>query len=91
MTRVSLIFPVTAAIFVLAGCNPATPARDKAYFAGHPRERAQELAACQRDPGKLSGTPNCANASQADSDVEHERVFHGPPPKAPGVNNPGHL
>jgi hypothetical protein len=89
--RVPLTFLLTASVFVLAGCNPGTPARDRAYFAGHPGERAQALAACQRDPGKLSGTPNCANASQADAAAEHERVFHGPPPKAPGVNNPGHL
>lgn len=76
---------------VLAGCQPAAPVHDKAYFAGHAHERAQTLAACRNDPGELGGTPNCVNALQADADAEHERVFHGPPPQAPGVNNADHL
>jgi hypothetical protein len=89
--RPFLVILTLGAGFALAACQPAAPVHDKAYFAGHPTERAQALAACRNDPGQLGGSPNCVNAIQADGDAEHERVFHGPPPKAPGVNNPSHL
>lgn len=75
----------------LTACQPAAPVHDKAYFAAHPAERAEAVAACRNDTGRLGETPNCVNAIQADADAEHERVFHSQPPKAPGVNNPDHL
>lgn len=75
----------------LAACQPEAPVHDKAYFTAHPDERAEVLSDCRKDPGRLDGTPNCINAIQSDADAEHARVFHGPPPKAPGVNNPDHL
>ena len=89
--RAVLIVLSLAAGLALAGCQPAAIVHDKAYFAGHPAERAQSLAACRNDPGQLGGTPNCVNAIQADADAEHERVFHSAPPAAPGVNNASHL
>ena len=75
----------------VASCQRPVPIHDKAYYAAHPDERAQTLAACRNDPGRLNGTPNCANALGADADAEHQRVFHSPPPPAPGVANTGHL
>jgi hypothetical protein len=89
--RASLIILSLSAACVLAGCQPAAPVHDKAYFAGHAQERGQTLAACRNDPGGIGGTPNCVNALLADADAEHERVFHSPPPPAPGVNNSAHL
>ena len=75
----------------LSACSRPVPSHDKAYFAAHPQERGQFLAACRNDPGRLGETPNCVNALQADADAEHERVFHKPPPAPIGVNDPGHL
>jgi hypothetical protein len=89
--RALLVILSLSAGCVLSGCQPARPVHDKAYYAGHPQERAQALAACRNDPGELNATPNCVNAIQADADAEHERVFHGPPPPAPGVNSADHL
>lgn len=88
--RLALIVP-TAATLGLAACNGPATFHDKAYFAAHPKERVQTLVECRSDPGRLDETSNCVNAVQADADVEHERVFHGAPPPAPGVNNTGHL
>lgn len=75
----------------VAACQRSTPAHDKAYYAAHADERTQTLAACRNDPGRLNGTPNCVNALGADADAEQQRVFHSPPPPAPGVTNTGHL
>ena len=90
MRPVLIVLSLTAGL-ALAACQPAVIVHDKAYFAGHPTERAQTLAACRNDPGQLGGTPNCVNALQADADAEHERVFHGAAPPAAGVNNANHL
>lgn len=89
--RPLLIVLAAAAGLALAACQPAAPVHDKSYFTARPDERAQALAECRADPGRLSGTPNCVNAIQSDAEAEHKRVFHSPPPKAPGVNNPDHL
>jgi len=89
MRRILIL--VGLATLGLSACSRPVPAHDKAYFAAHPQERGQALAACRNDPGRLGETPNCVNALQADADAEHERVFHGAPPTAPGVRNPGHL
>jgi hypothetical protein len=89
--RAVLITLSLAAGLALAACQPAAIVHDKAYFASHPVERAQSLAACRNDAGRLGGTPNCVNAIQADADAEHQRVFHSTPPPAPGVNNASHL
>ena len=89
--RPLLIVLSAAAGLALAACQPTPPVHDKAYFTAHPDERAQALAECRADPGRLSGTSNCVNAIQSDAEAEHQRVFHSPPPKARGVNNPDHL
>ena len=89
--RAVLIVLSLAAGLALAACQPAAIVHDKTYFAGHPAERSQILAACRNDPGQLGGTPNCVNAIQADADAEHQRVFHSTPSPAPGVNNASHL
>ena len=89
--RLLVIILALAGGFALAACQPAAPVQDKAYFTAHPDERAQVLAKCRNDPGGLGATPNCVNAVHADADAEQQRVFHSPPPTAPGVNNPNHL
>lgn len=75
----------------LVSCERSLPSRDKAFFTAHPQERAQTLAACRNDSGRLGGTTNCTNALQSDADAEHERVFHSAPTRTPGVTNTGHM
>ncbi|WP_419255948.1 EexN family lipoprotein (plasmid) [Caulobacter sp. ErkDOM-YI] len=89
MCRILIL--VGLATLGLSACSRPVPSHDKAYFAAHPQERGRVLAACRNDPGRRGETPNCVNALQADADAEHERVFHGAPPTAPGVRNPDHL
>jgi hypothetical protein len=90
MRPLLIVLALTASV-VLAACQPPATIHDKTYYAAHPDARAQVLAECRNDPGRLEETPNCVNAIQADADAEHQRVFHSPPPKAPGVNSPDHL
>ncbi len=75
----------------LAGCGAPEATHDRAYFVGHPDERAQALVRCHNDPGRLSATPNCLNALAAESEAEHDRAFHGARPTTGGVSRPDHL
>ncbi len=79
-------------MLALASCGRApTPAHDKGYFTAHPAVRTQTLLDCRSDPGGLGAGANCVNATQSDADAEHERVFHGAPPRPLGVTNANHL
>lgn len=75
----------------IAGCDSPAATHDRTYYATHSDARAEVLAECRNDPGRLGGTPNCRNALAAQSDVEHERAFHGARPSHGGVTRPDHL
>ena len=81
---------VALAVAVLAGCSPAGPTHDKAWYAGNAADRASELTACQNDPGRLRNTPNCINAQAADADA-HAAHFYETPKADPRVHAPGRL
>lgn len=82
---------LAAATLGLASCDRPLSTHDKAFFTAHPQERAQTLAECRNDSGRLGETANCTNALQSDADAEHERVFHAAPPPASGVTHSGHM
>ncbi len=74
----------------LAGCNPAGPAHDKAYYLAHADERGAILERCHNDPGGLGKSANCVNALAAASEVESNRFWDLKKPRS-RVENPGHL
>ena len=37
------------------------------WYKAHPSERAAVLAKCRDNPGQLAATPNCVNATRAES------------------------
>lgn len=79
-----------AAAAVLAGCTPAEPDHDKAYWRAHDAERATKLAACQNDPGQLAARPNCVNARAAEADAVTSKFYDVRKP-ASRVDKPGSL
>jgi len=85
-------FPLTfvGPAMALGACSPAGPGHDKAYYAANAGERATEVAACQKDPGRLAATPDCVNAQGADADA-HARHFYDPTTPAARVTRPGSL
>lgn len=74
----------------LAACSGSAPGHDKTWYAGHAAERASEVAACQADPGRLSGTRDCVNAQAADADA-HAATFYDVRKPASRVAAPGAL
>lgn len=54
-------------IAVLAGCKEDKPQEPVEWFKEHQAERELRLAKCNSNPGELAATPNCVNASRADS------------------------
>lgn len=59
------------AAVALTGCgvdeNPKEVVQSVEWFKEHPAEREAQLAKCKSNPGELAATPNCVNASRADS------------------------
>ena len=74
----------------LAGCTPAGPARDKAYYLAHADERGEILERCRNDPGGVGKSANCVNALAAAGTVESNRFWDVKKPRS-RVENPGGL
>ena len=74
----------------LAGCNPAGPAHDKAYYLAHADERGAMLERCRNDPGGLGKSSNCVNALAAAGEVESNRFWDVKKPRS-RVENPSGL
>lgn len=54
----------------VAGCKvdgPADQVQTVDWYKAHPAERAAVLAKCKDNPGQLAATPNCVNATRAES------------------------
>ncbi len=74
MKKVTVLLVVAGALSMLAGCKEDKPAAVPAevvqtvdWYKAHNSERAEVLAKCKANPGELAATPNCVNASRADS------------------------
>jgi hypothetical protein len=54
----------------VVGCKddePVAPVQTVDWYKAHQAERAAVLAKCNDNPGQLAATPNCVNASRAES------------------------
>ena len=74
----------------LAGCTPAGPARDKAYYLAHADDREVMLQRCRNDPGGGGKSANCVNALAAAGEVESNRFWDVKKPRS-RVENPSGL
>jgi uncharacterized lipoprotein YbaY len=74
MKKLTVLMVMAGALSMLAGCNEDKPAAAPAevvqsvdWYKANKTERADVLAKCQSNPGELAATPNCVNASRAES------------------------
>jgi hypothetical protein len=74
MKKLTVLLVVAGTLSVLAGCKEDKPAEAPAdvvqtvdWYKANKAERADVLAKCKANPGELAATPNCVNASRADS------------------------
>lgn len=61
---------IVSAVFILVACDKEAtlakePTYDVQYYIEHVKERKEKLAECGNNPGELSSTANCINASAA--------------------------
>lgn len=71
------IAALMVAILWLTGCSEEAPTttgpldsvQDVEWFKAHDDKRQVVLEACANNPGELSGTPNCENAVEAESQL----------------------
>lgn len=72
MKKNAVMMLAAAAVLALAGCKDDKPqevVQTVEWFKEHKSEREAQLTKCNSNPGELAATPNCVNASRADSDV----------------------
>lgn len=70
MKKFAVTLMVAGALAVLAGCNeekPVDAVQTVEWYKANKAERADMLTKCKANPGELAATPNCVNASRADS------------------------
>lgn len=69
MKKITVLL-MAGTLTVLAGCKEEKPAevvQTVEWYKANKTERAEVLAKCKANPGELAATPNCVNASRADS------------------------
>jgi hypothetical protein len=69
-TAVMMLVAIAVAALPLTGCKEDKPqevVQTVEWFKKHKTEREAQLAKCKSNPGELAATPNCINASRADS------------------------
>jgi hypothetical protein len=70
MKKNILISAMFGTLSFLAGCNNekiSQPTQTVDWYKAHDAERKDVLAKCNNNPGDLAATPNCVNASSADT------------------------
>jgi len=74
MKKVTLILATAGLLVGLTGCNEDKKAEAEPevvqtvdWYKEHATERRAMLDKCKNNPGELAATPNCVNASRADS------------------------
>lgn len=58
------------AAIALVGCKDNDPVQTVDWYKAHATERATMLAKCKANPGELAASPNCINASRAETAVD---------------------
>jgi hypothetical protein len=66
----TMVLVLFGAFVALPGCKESAPVevvQTVEWYKANKIERANVLAKCQSNPSQLAATPNCVNASRADS------------------------
>lgn len=70
MKKFTILLVVAGTLSILAGCKKdevPEVVQTVDWYKAHKVERAEVLTKCKANPGELAATPNCVNASRADS------------------------
>ncbi|EJQ0681022.1 EexN family lipoprotein [Pseudomonas aeruginosa] len=80
-----MVLVMAGALSVLAGCkeDKTEVVQSVEWYKAHTAERKDMLAKCNENPGERMATPNCVNASRADSSTTWGARGGGIKPVAP--------
>lgn len=67
MKRFTVLLVIAGTLSMFAGCKEDEVVQTVKWYKTHKTERAKVLTNCETNPGELAATPNCVNASRADS------------------------
>jgi hypothetical protein len=70
MKKFTVLLVITGTLSILAGCNEEKPVevvQTVDWYKANKIERAEVLTKCKANAGELAATPNCVNASRANS------------------------
>lgn len=87
-TTLNVVILVSASIGSFGCSREEEPARTVTWYQQHADERKAMVTRCADDPGRLSQTPNCVNAQQAES-IEGIGSFKDLPPLGLDKVKPG--
>lgn len=77
------VLSMLAGVSLLTGCKEDKPVQTTEWYKEHNAERQAMLEECKANPGELAATPNCVNASRADSSKTWSARGAGIKPVAP--------
>lgn len=69
MKAKTLTLGLLALCGILSACHPTEPTRSVEWFKENRPALKETLARCNGNPGELAATPNCINASRAQSAI----------------------
>jgi predicted homoserine dehydrogenase-like protein len=72
MKKMTALLATAATLSILAGCKqdkPAEVVQTVDWYKANKEERIHVVAKCKNNPGELAATPNCINATRAESSM----------------------
>jgi hypothetical protein len=73
MKKIFVLLVAVGMLSMLVSCKEEKPVAEIVqtvdWYKAHKTERAEMLAKCNNNPGELAASPNCVNASRADSAI----------------------
>lgn len=70
MQKITVLLVMAATASLVAGCKDEKPpevVQTVDWYKANTAERADVLTRCKANPGELAATPNCINATRADT------------------------
>lgn len=79
MKKISILLVMSGTLSLLTGCKDEKPpevVQTVDWYKANKPERMEMLKKCKNNPGELAATPNCMNASRAESQLTWSNKNH---------------
>lgn len=71
MKKTNILLVITSIFLMLTGCDKnQETVQTVDWYKSHDSERKEVISKCKNNPGELEFTPNCINASRAETSLK---------------------